>query len=348
MIRNDHAARLGEEEATWAGERLGALRSRISESVVGSDRAAEMLIACLLAGGHALLEDVPGVGKTLLASTLAKSIDASFSRIQLTPDMLPADVLGVSVYEPRGEGGGPDHETPSHHAMAAQVGGRFRFVPGPLFANIVLADEVNRTTPRTQSAMLEAMNEGTVSIDGVTHELERPFMVIATQNPFEFEGTYPLPENQLDRFLMRLSLGYPGPEDEARILAMNASGASGASTPVKPALNREEVVRLQGMAARVWMDDSLERYIVAIAQETRDSADLYLGMSPRGSLALARASRALALLRGREYVIPEDVVDCAPDVVGHRVIPRGMEDGRLSGISADAVRALIEGVRSPV
>jgi MoxR-like ATPase len=342
MLERKETVVLGRDDAAWAGERVAALRSAIGSVVVGHERPTELLIACLIAGGHVLLEDVPGVGKTLLASTLARSIDVGFSRIQLTPDMLPADVLGVSVYDGVGGGAGGNGE--------ARFGGRggggsgFRFVPGPLFSNIVLADEVNRTTPRTQSALLESMNEGTVSIDGVTHELERPFMVVATQNPFEFEGTYPLPENQLDRFLMRVSLGYPDAEAESRILEMHVGGDVG---DVRQALDGAGVVRLQEMAKRVEVSEAVRGYIVSIAQATRSHEGLYLGLSPRGSLALLRGSCALALMRGRSYVLPDDVYELSPSVIGHRVIPRDAGDGRVSGVSGAFVEELLEGVTSP-
>lgn len=340
MILRNEMSVLEHDEAAWAGQQVDKLRARVGVSVVGHESAAELLIACLLAGGHALLEDVPGVGKTLLASTVAESIDARFSRIQFTPDMLPADILGVSVYEGAGRGG-----MRGGSGLTVDGGeGGFRFLPGPLFANVVLADEVNRTTPRTQSALLESMNEGTVSIDGTTHVLGKPFMVIATQNPFEFEGTYPLPENQLDRFLMRLSLGYPSVENEMRILSKFEDGGKGG---VEAAIDGEAVGRLQSFVDRVKVAEPVKRYIVEIARMTRTHPELYLGLSPRGSLALLRSSSALALMRGRSYVIPEDVVEVSPHVIGHRVLPKDAGDGRVSGVGAEMVKELLRGVTSP-
>lgn len=341
MIRKDVMAGLDQNETEWAAAQVSLLRERIAREMVGHSEVVDLLIACLLARGHALLEDVPGVGKTLLASTLSRSIDASFRRIQLTPDMLPADVLGVSVYESASASLNGDDQAREHTAGR----GGFRFIQGPLFANIVLADEINRTTPRTQSALLESMNEGTVTVDGVTHALDQPFMVVATQNPFEFEGTYPLPENQLDRFLMRLSLGYPSEANEMRILETHAEPVTGEHPA---AIDSEAVTQLQSLADRVLVDPAIHAYIISIAQETRDHQDLYLGVSPRGSLALMRAGKALALMQGRGYVIPEDIYDACPHVIGHRVIPKGTTDGRVSGLSSDAVRQILEGVPTPV
>jgi len=281
--------------------KVGRLRENITRVYLGNPEAADRLICCLLARGHALVEDVPGVGKTVLAHALARSIDCTFSRIQLTPDLLPADILGVSVFS---------RETQT-----------FQFNKGPLFANIVLADEINRTPPRTQTALLEAMSESSVTVDGRTHQLEQPFMVVATQNPSEFEGTYPLPENQLDRFLMRFSLGYPSAEDEARIL--NVRPAEHALRDLTPVMTAAEVLELQRLVDGVRLDRSLVDYIIALANATRASPDLRLGLSPRGSLALAQATRATAVLRGRDYAVPEDVLWNVSSVCAHRIIGLG-------------------------
>jgi MoxR-like ATPase len=279
---------------------ISRLRDNIARVFLGNPGAVDRVICALLARGHILLEDVPGVGKTVLATALARSIDCSFSRIQLTPDMLPSDVIGVSVLD--------------------RATGEFVFKRGPIFANIVLADEINRTTPRTQTALLEAMNEATVSVDGKVHRLDQPFMVVATQNPYEFEGTYVLPENQLDRFLMRTRLGYPRPEDEARVLDLRP--ASHALPALEPVLHKDDVVALQEQADAVRLDRSLMDYIITLASATRAHDELQVGLSPRGSLALAQAARATAVMAGRDYAVPEDVLSNVQPVCAHRVIAK--------------------------
>ncbi|MEE2681064.1 MAG: MoxR family ATPase [Planctomycetota bacterium] len=276
------------------------LRENITSVYMGNLQAVDRLITCLLARGHVLIEDVPGVGKTVLANALARSIDCSFSRIQCTPDLLPADVTGVSVYRKDTE--------------------EFEYRPGPIFANIVLADEINRTTPRTQSSMLEAMSESTVSAEGEIHELPAPFMVVATQNPYEFEGTYFLPENQLDRFLMRINLGYPAPNDEARILHRQPAITS--LKELTPVMDQAGVLQLQERVDAVRMDESLVEYVIAIARATRESDELQVGVSPRGALALSQAARATALLADRDYVVPDDIIANALPVCAHRIISR--------------------------
>jgi MoxR-like ATPase len=276
----------------------------------------------LLAGGHVLIEDVPGVGKTVLARSLAKSLDVVFARIQFTPDLLPSDIIGVSVY----------------NSAAAE----FEFKKGPIFAGVVLADEINRTTPRSQSSLLEAMNEGQVSVDGRTYDLPRPFFVLATQNPFEFEGTYPLPESQLDRFLLRLRIGYPSRDYERQML--QAAGFEHAVNRLEPVLSGAEAVELQKACCNVRLDTSMADYILSITDATRHEARLRIGASPRGSLALMRAARASAMLDGRDYVVPDDVKDLACAVLAHRVVSRSYSsDGRT-----DAAEAVVQQVLGTV
>ncbi len=290
------------------------LRQNIAGVFLGNPHAIDQVIICLLAKGHVLIEDVPGVGKTVLATALARSIDCTFSRIQLTPDLLPSDILGVTIYNrdlhANGSGG---------HVGSGGTGG-FEFKKGPIFANIVLADEINRTPPRTQTALLEAMSESTVTVDGRVYTLERPFMLVATQNPFDFEGTYALPENQLDRFFMRLNLGYPRPEDEARVLALRP--ADHALLTLKPVLHAADVIALQERVDAVRLDQSLVDYIVQLANATRRRDDLHVGISPRGALALAQAARATAVLNERDYAVPEDVYDNVIPVCAHRIVSR--------------------------
>ncbi|MFZ4574210.1 MAG: AAA family ATPase [Phycisphaerales bacterium] len=305
-------------------ESLKPLRDNITRVFYGNAEAVDRAICCLLARGHLLIEDVPGVGKTVLATALARSIDCSFSRIQLTPDMLPSDILGTSVLD--------------------RTTNDFVFRRGPIFANIVLADEVNRTPPRTQSALLEAMNEATVSIDGRVMKLEPPFMVIATQNPYEFEGTYALPENQLDRFLARISLGYPSNKDEARVLERRPSASE--LTNLQPVLHGDDVVRLQAAVDAVRIAPPLLDYLVRLATATRKHPALLVGVSPRGLLALAQAARAAAFYRGRDHAIPEDVVDHVVTVCAHRVVIKG--GGAATRTAEQVLREILDAVPSPV
>ena len=306
---------------------LDTLRSTISGVYLGDPASIDRLICCLLARGHALIEDVPGVGKTLLASAVARSLDCSFSRIQLTPDLLPADVLGASIFDTSAN--------------------EFVFKPGPIFANIVLADEINRASPRTQSALLEAMGESTVSVDGLSHTLEPPFMVVATQNPTEFEGTYALPENQLDRFLMRLTLGYPSADAEAGMLEQRPATTS--LHEITPALTRDALIALQARVDAVRIDPTLRDYIVAIAEVTRDHPELRVGISPRGTLALAQASRARAILHDRDYCTPEDIHDLVIPVCAHRVVLTGAIDHTHdAAAAADILSAVLARVPAPV
>ncbi len=274
------------------------LTANIETVIIGKRAAIEKLLVALLCQGHVLLEDVPGVGKTMLARALAISMGGEFKRLQCTPDLLPNDVTGVSVYD--------------------QHSGEFVFRPGPVFVNVLLADEINRATPRTQAALLEAMQERQVSVDGVTHPLPRPFLVLATQNPVEYEGTFPLPEAQLDRFLLRLSLGYPSPEEERRLLT-HLRRVHPIET-LRPVTDTDTLAAMQPQVWDVHVDETLQDYIVALAGATREHPDLALGASPRASLALFRASQALAALRGRGHVLPEDVQTLAPDVLTHRLL----------------------------
>jgi MoxR-like ATPase len=297
--------------------RIAALRASIETVIRGKGDVVRLATACLLARGHLLIEDVPGMGKTTLAASLARSMGCSFRRIQFTSDLLPSDIIGVSVY---------DHEAR-----------RFQFRPGPLFSHIVLADEINRTTPRTQSALLEAMSEFRVSVDSETHELPNPFFVIATQNPIEHHGTYPLPDSQLDRFLMRLRIGYPSPEAEREIVARQRLVHPAES--IQPVLTVEEVIALQRAAHEVAVDDSLLHYVVEVARLTRAAETVELGVSPRGSVSLYRAAQALALVDGRDHVVPDDIQQLAVPVLAHRLVMKGS-----AARQQDAARFVLEEV----
>ncbi len=279
-------------------ELLSRVRESIESVIRGKAEVVQLALVTLLARGHLLIEDVPGVGKTTLAHSLARAFDCSFQRIQFTSDMLPSDVIGISIYNQQAQ--------------------RFEFRPGPIFANIVLADEINRTTPKTQSALLEAMNESQVTVDNHTHPLPQPFMVVATQNPIEHHGTYPLPESQLDRFLMRLRMGYPDRENEKEILRTFA--ASDPISAIQPGMTVEEVIEIQQGVSRVSVDEELVNYVLAIVEKTRQHEYLSLGVSPRGSLMLYRAAQALALIEGRGYCIPDDFKRLIIPVLAHRSV----------------------------
>jgi MoxR-like ATPase len=270
----------------------------VEKVIIGKRPAIELIVVSLLCEGHVLLEDVPGSGKTMLARSIAVSLGNTFKRVQCTPDLLPNDITGVSIFN--------------------QKNGEFEFRPGPIFVNILLADEINRATPRTQSALLEAMQEQQVTVDGTTRELPRPFLVLATQNPVEYEGTFPLPEAQLDRFLMRLSLGYPSPQDERQIL-LNL-WREHPITKLESVVDGNEIPALQRQVWDVHVDETLQEYIVRLAAATRAHSDLALGISPRGSLALFKAAQALAAVRGREHVLPDDIKYLAPVTLPHRFI----------------------------
>ncbi len=279
-------------------ERIAAVEAAVSSVIRGKDEAVRMAVVCLLARGHLLIEDVPGVGKTTLGHTLARSLNCSFHRIQFTSDMLPSDVLGVTVYNNRIE--------------------EFEFKKGPVFTNILLADEINRTTPKTQSALLEAMNEQQVTLEGRTYPLPQPFMVIATQNPMEHYGTYPLPESQLDRFLMRIEMGYPDAAAEREILSSN--GKRPGPEGIRAVAAAAEILELQQLARQVRVDETLTDYMMAVVDQTRSNQYLSLGVSPRGSLALRHAAQALALVEGRDYCLPDDFKRLAAPVFAHRVV----------------------------
>ncbi|MFN4243631.1 MAG: AAA family ATPase [Tepidisphaerales bacterium] len=308
-----------------ANTAIQRLRDNIRQVFLGHARAVDLLLVGLIARGHVLIEDVPGVGKTILARSLARSIDCRFSRIQLTPDLLPSDLLGVSVYDSQQQ--------------------TFVFKPGPIFANIVLADEVNRTTPRTQSALLEAMAEEQVSVEGKTFRLERPFMVVATQNPFEFEGTYYLPENQLDRFLLRVSLGYPERSAEQKIL-LTQPGRFSLET-LQPVLTGADVVALQDACPKVQMDAAVVDYILDLIEATRNDEALHLGVSPRGALALTGACQASAIVAGRDYVTPDDVKAMFLPVCAHRVISKTYLSNGDANATARILQAILDRTPAP-
>ena len=289
------------------------MRANIGRVIVGRDQVVDLALVALLADGHILIEDVPGTGKTTLAKAIARSVGCSFKRIQFTPDLMPSDVTGIHYYD--------------------QKSGEFLFRPGPIFANIILADEINRATPRTQSALLEAMEERQVTMEGVTMPLPSPFLVLATQNPIELEGTFPLPEAQLDRFIMRVSIGYPSAAEEDDIL-LRFQEESPLQT-LEAVVSGDEIVRLRTLAPRVHCEPSVRRYLIALVQATRAHPALDLGASPRASLALFRAARALAAMRGRDYVLPDDVKFLAPVMLPHRLILSSQS--RLRGRDAAAI-----------
>lgn len=316
-------------ERTEDWERFAArfhdIERNVERVVRGKEREIRLALVALVAEGHVLIEDVPGVGKTMLAKAIARSIDCSFRRIQFTPDLLPSDITGVNVFN--------------------QERGDFEFKPGAIFANVVLGDEINRASPKTQSALLESMEERQVTVDTVTYQLGTPFMVIATQNPIEHEGTYPLPEAQLDRFMMRLSLGYPDLEVEADILSTH--GTTSPLEEIEPVADAPAVAEMIAQARRVHVAPAVRRYIVDLVDATRRHDDLYLGASPRASIMLLRAARALAASRQRDYVVPDDVKELAVPVLSHRVIVTA--DAMMGGRSgAQVVREVLEQTPVPV
>ena len=306
-------------------EMIATVVDNIERVMIGKRNIAELSVVALIAQGHVLLEDVPGVGKTMMVRALAKSVGAQFKRIQFTPDLLPSDVIGVSIYNPKEM--------------------EFQFRPGPIMGNIVLADEINRTSPKTQSALLEGMEEATVTIDGETMEIPKPFFVMATQNPIEYEGTYALPEAQLDRFLLKLRMGYPTQVEEIEILKRAEK-----AVPIEnlnSVISLEDLIHLQKEVKDIMVDDTIKSYIVDLANRTRKDSYIYLGVSPRGSLALMKASQALAMLKGRDFVTPDDVQYLAPFVFSHRMILRS--EARYDGITPeDIVERILAKTNVPI
>ncbi len=311
-----------------AASRIGELQRSIARVVKGKEEAIQMALMTLLARGHLLVEDVPGVGKTTLAHAIARSFHCTFQRIQFTSDMLPSDVIGVSVYNP--------------------VAQEFEFKPGPIFANIIVADEINRTTPKTQSALLEAMNESQITVDNHTHPLPKPFLVLATQNPIEHHGTYPLPESQLDRFLMRIRMGYPARASEKEIIRNNA-GTNGAEQ-VAALMDATDVTAMQETVSRVRVDDSLLDYALDIIERTRQTEQLSLGVSPRGAVMLHRAAQARAFLEGRDYCLPDDFKRLIVPVFAHRVVvsSRYVSTQKKSEQAESILREIVDTTRVPL
>ena len=302
------------------------IQQNIEKVLYGKREAIQLVLTGLLSRGHVLIEDVPGVGKTLLARALARSLDCSFQRIQFTADLLPSDIVGVSIYN-------------------TQVG-KFQFRPGPIFANVVLADEINRSTPRTQSSLLEGMNDSQVSVDGVTHELPQPFIVLGTQNPHEFEGTYPLPESELDRFFLRVHIGYPGQADEKRMLQDYITPSS--VEDLEPVVSGDAVIELQAAAASVRVAEEIYDYLMAIISATRECEDFEFGASPRAALALLRAAQSRALIVGRDYCIPDDVKLLVHPVLDHRMIRRGGSSASRDGAAPNALDEILNSVSVPL
>ncbi|MFC4620561.1 AAA family ATPase [Camelliibacillus cellulosilyticus] len=297
----------------------------IEKVIIGKRHTAVLALVALFADGHVLLEDVPGVGKTMLVRALAKSLGTEFKRIQFTPDLLPSDLTGMSVYNQK--------------EMA------FEFRPGPLMGNIVLADEINRTSPKTQAALLEGMEEGSVTVDGQTRILPKPFFVMATQNPIEYEGTFPLPEAQLDRFLLKLQMGYPSRLEELEVL--NRLESHHPIHDIEPVMSVDEVIDLQEKARTVYVEETVKTYMIDLVTRTRNHHDVYLGVSPRGTLALLKTAQAYAMMHGRQFVVPDDVKYIAPFVLGHRLILK--PDAKYSGVKVETViEETLKGVRVPV
>jgi MoxR-like ATPase len=312
------------QDGTSAQAKIKQIVDNISRVIIGKQQAVEQSVIALLCGGHLLIEDVPGVGKTMLARCVARSTGCTFGRIQFTPDLLPSDITGVTIFN--------------------QQTNEFEYRPGPIMAQMVLADELNRTTPKTQSALLEAMEEHQVTVDGITHLLPRPAMVLATLNPIEYEGTFPLPEGQLDRFMLRISLGYPSQEDEVAVVSQQALHHPIES--LEPVVTAEEILELQEFVKHIHVDQAITEYAVSLVNATRKHPDTDLGASPRGSLALFRTSQALALIRGRDYVLPDDVKEMAIPVLGHRIIVP--PSSRMRGVNGKMiVEAALEEVQVP-
>lgn len=308
-----------------AVERVKVIIDNIERVVVGKRKEVELSLVALFAGGHVLLEDVPGVGKTMMVKAIARSLGANFKRIQFTPDLLPSDVTGVSIYNQRSQ--------------------QFEFRPGPIMANIVLADEINRTSPKTQSALLESLEEGSVTTDGETLQLDKPFFVMATQNPVEYAGTFPLPEAQLDRFLLKLQLGYPTEQEEMEVL--NRLVHHHPIEGLEPVITTAEVTNIQADITKILVSDDVKAYMIDLVHETRKHRSVELGVSPRGTIALMKASQAYAYIKGRDYVIPDDVKHLAPYVLVHRMMLTA--ESKMSNQTAEQVLAsILEHVRIPV
>jgi len=303
---------------------MQSIAENVGKVMVGQSGAAKLMVVCLAAGGHVLIEDVPGIGKTTMANALAKSIGVSFSRIQFTPDILPSDITGFSMYNPKT--------------------GEFEYKPGSIMSNIILADDINRTSPKTQASMLEVMEERHVTVDGVTYDVPDPFMVIATQNPVEYMGTYPLPEAQLDRFLMKITMGYPDSEDEVNILFRFKN--SNPLYDLTPVADRNQISELRRQVREVHVERAIGEYIVEIVQSTRRQEHVLLGCSPRASIYLMRASQALALYMGRDYVVPDDVKSLVVPVLAHRMILR--QEARIRKITSESILSdLLKNIRVP-
>lgn len=304
---------------------INRIIGNIEKVMIGKTEVAKLSLIALLARGHVLLEDVPGVGKTMMVRSLAKSVGADFRRIQFTPDLLPSDVTGVSIYNPK------DME--------------FQFIPGPILGNIILADEINRTSPKTQSALLEAMEESSVTIDGITHQLKKPFFVMATQNPIEYEGTYPLPEAQLDRFLLKMQMGYPTLLEEMEVLERVQISAP--IEDLESVVTIDELLAMQKEVKQVYVDETVKKYIVELSHATRQHSGVYLGVSPRGSIALMRAAQSYAYIDGRDYVIPDDIQYLVKAVFAHRMILKS--ETKFEGITAESIiEQIVSQVSVPV
>jgi MoxR-like ATPase len=322
---DEHAVGRQAVEVTESGETIRRVVANLARVVHAPDETLRLVVLCLVSEGHLIIEDLPGVGKTTLAKALARSLDSSFSRIQFTPDLLPSDVTGVNVFNQRSN--------------------EFEFRPGPVFANLILVDEINRASPKTQAALLECMQESQVTVDGVSYGLARPFMVMATQNPIEYEGTYPLPEAQLDRFTMRLAIGYPPLAEEAKMLTEQTTREP--LEALEPVNSATDVVAVAEEAKLIFVEESLNRYVVALLRQTRSEARLYLGASPRSGIALLRVAKARALSEGRGFLTPDDVKAVAEPVLAHRIILA--PEARAAGAtSAELVREVIEKTPVPV
>lgn len=312
-----------EIEGLKAGELVGSIVKNVGKAILGKPEAIRLSVITLLAGGHLLIEDIPGVGKSTLAHAIAKSVGGSFMRIQFTSDMLPSDIIGVSIYR--------------------KEGGEFEFMPGPIFRNFVLADEINRTSPRTQSALLEAMSDGKISVDNRTYNLPSPFMILATQNPQEYHGTYPLPESQLDRFMMTIEIGYP--DDAHERMVVETQGTRSRVDEIDPVVSQDELIMMQNTVDRVRINDDLLHYLMKLVQATRNSKYLSLGVSTRGAIFLRRAALASALVEGRDYVIPDDIKGLILPVFSHRVVTKSASPSGL-GRSKEARSVLFDIVES--